>query len=135
MPHSARPRGSAGLTVGHADCGRACPRKGIGAAQGVGQPVAPGHAPDQIRRVGAGYPGRSDEQRAYRGSAHDRHRVGSRAEPGLGHPDHRDAELGVRMRTQAGSAAGVQIGIAIDHSRPRLLRPSRTARSGGSSRR
>ena len=64
MPHSARLRGSVGLTVGHADCGRTCPRKGIGAAQGVGQPVAPGHAPDQIRRVGAGYPGRSDEQRA-----------------------------------------------------------------------
>jgi hypothetical protein len=36
------------------------------------------------------------------------------AKPGLGHPDHRDAELGVRMRTQAGPAARVQIGVAID---------------------
>jgi hypothetical protein len=77
--------------------------------------VPVGHAPDQVRRVGAGHPGRRDEQGAYRGSAPDRRRVGSRAEPGLGHPDHRDAELGVRMCAQAGSAAGIQIGVTIDH--------------------
>jgi hypothetical protein len=32
----------------------------------------------------------------------------------LATPDHRDAELGVCMRAQAGPAAGVQIGVAID---------------------
>ena len=46
---------------------------------------------------------------------HDRHRVGSRAEPGLGPPNHRDAELGMRMRTQARPAAGLQVGGTIDH--------------------
>jgi hypothetical protein len=54
-------------------------------------------------------------ERTHRGSAQDRHRVGRRAEPGLDHPDHRDAELGVRLRAQAGPAAGVQIGVAVDH--------------------
>jgi hypothetical protein len=34
--------------------------------------------------------------------------VGGGAEPGLVHPDDRDAELGVRVRAQAGPAAGVQ---------------------------
>jgi hypothetical protein len=42
---------------------------------------------------------------------------GSRAEPGLGHPDHRDAGLGVRVRIQAGPAAGVQVGVPICHQR------------------
>ena len=32
----------------------------------------------------------------------------------FGHPDDRDAELGVRMRAQAGAAAGVQVGVAVD---------------------
>jgi hypothetical protein len=96
-------------------CGWICPCEGIGAAQCVGQPVPAGHPPDQFRRVGGGHPGRGDEQRAHRGSAYDRDRVGSGAERGLGHSDHRDAELGVRTRTQAGPAAGIQIGIAIDH--------------------
>jgi hypothetical protein len=82
--------------------GRTCPREGIGAAQCVRQPVPAGHPPDQVRCVGRGHPGGGDEQRACRGSAQDRHRVGSRAEPGLGHPDHRDVELGVRTRAQAG---------------------------------
>jgi hypothetical protein len=36
-------------------------------------------------------------------------------EPGLCHPDHRDAELGVRVRAQAGPAAGVQVGVAVDN--------------------
>jgi hypothetical protein len=40
--------------------------------------------------------------------------VGSSAEPGLGHPDHRDAERGVRVRAQAGPAAGIKVGVAID---------------------
>ena len=40
--------------------------------------------------------------------------MGRGAEPGLGHPDHRDAERGVRMRAQAGPAARVQIGVAVD---------------------
>ena len=98
------------------------PREGIGAAQRVGQPVQAGHVPDQVRRVGCGHPGRGD----------DRHRVGRRAEPGIGCPDHRDAELGVRMPAQAGPACGGPSTI----SRPSTpLRSSRTARSGGISRR
>ena len=48
------------LAVGHGG-GRvvrtACSREGIGAAQGVGQPVPAGHAPDQIRGISAGHPG------------------------------------------------------------------------------
>ena len=62
--------------------------------------------------------------------AQDRHRVGSRAEPGLGHPDHREAELGVRTRTQAGRPAGVQIGVAIDHqqAQPAQILQDRTQR-------
>ena len=77
-----------------------------------------------------GHPGRSDKQRAHRGSAQDRYCVGSHAEPGLGHPDHREAELGVRMRTQAGQAAGVQIGVAIDHqqAQPAQIGQDRTQR-------
>ena len=105
---------SAVPAAGCGGCGRICSREMVGAAQCVGQPVPAGHAPDQAGRVGCGHPGRGDEQRAHRGSARDRDRVGSRAEPGLGDPDHRDAELGVRMRAQAGPAAGVQIGVAID---------------------
>jgi hypothetical protein len=97
-PRSAHVRMSVGLAGGHAGCWRTCPCEGVGAARCVGQPVPAGHAPDQVRRVGCGHPGRGDEQRASRGSAHRRHRVGSGAEPGLGHPGHRDAELGVRMR-------------------------------------
>jgi hypothetical protein len=54
--------------------------------------------------LGCGHPGRGDEQRAHRGSPLNRHRVGSRAEPGLGHPDHRHAELGVHMGTEASTA-------------------------------
>jgi hypothetical protein len=41
--------------------------EGIGAAQRVGQPVQVGHVPDQVRRVGRGHPGTSDDQ-APRGS-------------------------------------------------------------------
>jgi len=70
-------------------------------AQRVGQPVPAGHMPDQVRGVDAGHPGGSDEQRARTDSAHDRHRVGSGAEPGLGYSDHRDAELGVRSRAHS----------------------------------
>jgi hypothetical protein len=48
--------------------------------------------------------------------------VGRGAEPGLGHPDHRDAERGVRMRAQAGPAAGVQVGVAVDHQQAQPAR-------------
>ena len=96
------PRVWVGQSVDHAGCGRACPCEGIGAAQCAGQPVPAGDAPDQGGCVGAGHPGRGDEQRAARGSAHDRHPAGRGAEPGLGHLDHRDAGLGVRMAAQAG---------------------------------
>ena len=99
----------------------ACPREGIGAAQRAGQSVPVGHVPDQVRRVGCGHPGRGD----------DRHRVGRRAEPGLGCPDHRDTELGVRMPAQAGPPGGVPSTI----SRPSTqLESSRTVRSGRISR-
>ena len=56
--------------------------------------------------------------------------MGSGAEAGLGHPDHRDAELGVRTRAQAGPAARVQIGVAIDHQQvqPAEILQDRTQR-------
>ena len=41
--------------------------------------------------------------------------MGSRAEGSLGHADHRDAELGVRVRAQAGPAPGIKVGVAVDH--------------------
>ena len=113
MPRSARRPRSAGLAVGRVYYGRAYTGGGIGATQYVGQPVSAGHAPDQVRGVGGGHPGRGDEQWAHRRSAHDRHRVGHRTEPGLGHPDYRDAERGVRMRAQAAPAARIPVGI--DH--------------------
>jgi hypothetical protein len=40
--------------------------------------------------------------------------VDDRAEPGLGHSDYRDAELGLRMRAQAGPAAEVEARLAVD---------------------
>ena len=42
------------------------------------------------------------------------------AEPGLGHPDHRDAELGVRPRAQAVPTARVQVGVAAGHQQAQL---------------
>jgi hypothetical protein len=71
--YSACLRGSAGLAIGHCGRGRVCPREGVGAAESVGQPVPAGHAPDQVRRVGCGHPGRGDEQRAHQGPANDGH--------------------------------------------------------------
>ena len=41
--------------------------------------------------------------------------MGSRVERGLRHADHRDAELSVRVRTQAGTAAGVKVSVTVDH--------------------
>ena len=41
--------------------------------------------------------------------------MGSRMERGLGHADHRDAELSVRVSAQAGPAAGVKVGVAVDY--------------------
>ena len=96
---------SVGLAGGHGG-GRICPREGVGAAQCIGRPVPAGHVPDQVRRVGRGHPGGGDEQRAYRGSAHDRYRVGGRMEPGPGHAGHRDAELGVWLGLLARALTG-----------------------------
>jgi hypothetical protein len=59
--------------LGHGGCGRACAREGIGAAQCVGQPVPAGHAPDQVRHVGCGHPGRGDEH----GRTEDPRRTGT----------------------------------------------------------
>ena len=42
LPHSARLHRSVGLPVGHADCGRTCPREGIGAAQCAGKLIPVG---------------------------------------------------------------------------------------------
>jgi len=97
---------SVGLAGGHGG-GRICLREGVGAAQCIGRPVPAGHVPDQVRRVGCGHPGGGDEQRAYRGSAHDRHRVGGRMEPGPGHAGHRDAELGVSLGLLARALTGI----------------------------
>ena len=77
--------------------------------------MASGHMPHQVRCFVAGHPGRGDKQWTHRGSAEHRLGMGSRAEGSLGHADHRDAELSVRMRTQAGPAAGVKVSVAIDH--------------------
>ncbi len=57
------------------------PCEGIGAAQGVGQPVPAGHVPDRVRRVGGGHSGRGDEQRAGGGSARDRHGASGLVQP------------------------------------------------------
>jgi hypothetical protein len=48
----------------------------------------------------------------------------------FGHPYHRDAELGVRMRAQAGPTGGVQVGVAVDHQRaqPAQIRQDRAQR-------
>jgi hypothetical protein len=85
--------------------------------RGVGQPVPAGHIPDQVCRVGGRHSGRGDEQRACRGSVRDRHGVGRGAERGFGHPDHRDAELGVRApgagrRSRMWSGLGHSVWIA-----------------------
>ena len=41
--------------------------------------------------------------------------MGSRMERGLGHADHRDTELSVRVSAEAGPAAGVKVGVTVDH--------------------
>jgi hypothetical protein len=78
----------------------------------------------------AGHSGRGDEQRACRGSVQDRHGAGRGAERGFGHPDHRDAELGVRACAQAGPAAGVQVGVVVGHqqAQPVQIGQDRTRR-------
>ena len=43
--------------------------------------------------------------------------MGSRAEGGLGHAHHRDAELSVRVRAEPGAAAGVEVGVAVDYQK------------------
>lgn len=93
------------LAGGHGG-GRICAREGVGAAQCIGRPVPAGHVP-QVRRVGRGRPGGGDDQRAYRGAAHDRHRAGRRMEPGLGHAGYRDAGLGVLLGLLARALTGM----------------------------
>ena len=66
-------------------------------ARRVGQPVPVGHTQDQIRGVRCGYRGCGDEQQAYRGFPLDCHRVGSCAEPGLGHPGCSPGPAGVHI--------------------------------------
>jgi hypothetical protein len=41
----------------------------------------------------------------------------------FGHPDHRDTELSVRVRTQAGPATGVKVGVTVDHQQAQLAQP------------
>ena len=131
MPRSARLRRSVGLAVRslwlRADLSvrgcRPCPCEGVGAAQCVGQPVPAGHAPDQVRRVGCGQPPGGDEQRACRGSAHDRQGVGGGAEPGLGHP------RSPRCRTRRAHARPGRAGRR-DPGRRSRRPPAGPARSG-----
>jgi hypothetical protein len=66
---------SVGLAGGHGG-GRIWLREGVGAAQCIGRPVPAGHVAHEVRCVGCGHPGGGDEQRACRGSARGRHRVG-----------------------------------------------------------
>ena len=56
MPHIARLGRSVVLAAGHGGGGRACPRAGVSVAWCVGQPELAGHAPDQVRCIGAGIP-------------------------------------------------------------------------------
>jgi hypothetical protein len=56
--------------------------------------------------------------------------MGSRVESGLGHADHRDAELSVRVRTQAGPTAGVKVGLSIDHQKAQLAQPMQDRANG-----
>jgi hypothetical protein len=86
----------------------------VSPAQRVGQPVPAGHLPDEVGGVGAGHPGGGDVQRPGRGSAQHRDGVGGGAERRLGHADHRDAELLAGPGAQAGPAAGIQVGVAVD---------------------
>jgi hypothetical protein len=44
-------------------------------------------------------------------------------EGSLGHPDYRDTELSVRVRTQAGPATGVMVGVTVDHQQAQLAQP------------
>lgn len=44
--------------------------------------------------------------------------MGGRTELRLGHADHRNAELSVRMRTQPRPASRVKIGVAVNHQQP-----------------
>jgi hypothetical protein len=78
-----------------------------------------GAGPGPRRRRGD--PGRGDEQQPGPGSAPHRHRAGGRAEPGPGHPGHRDAGPGVRIRAQAGTAGQVPAGVAVGHQQAQAV--------------
>jgi hypothetical protein len=41
--------------------------------------------------------------------------MGGGTEGRFGHPDNRDAELGVGMSTQSRPSVRVQVGVAVDH--------------------
>ena len=76
--------------------GEPAPREGIGAAQCVGHPVLAAMRRTRSAASGAGIPAAVTNSERPEDPPPTGHRVGSRAEPGLGHPDHPDAELGVR---------------------------------------
>jgi hypothetical protein len=105
--------------------------QGVGAAQGVGYPVRAGHLPDEVGGVSAGHPGGGDVERAGRGPAPDRDGVGGGAEGGLGHADHRDAELGAGAGAQPGPSVRVQVSVAVDDEQGHLVQ----AIQGGTQRR
>ena len=136
MPHSARLRRSVGFAAGHGGGGRVCSREGTGcAAQRAGQPVPAGHAPDEVRRVARGIPaavtnnGRAEDPRAT-GTAWVAVRNLDLTTPITGMPNPACA-----CAPRPGRPLGSRSGVAAGTSRPSPLRSSRTARSGGSSRR
>jgi hypothetical protein len=109
---------SVGLAGGHGG-GRICPRGGVD-AQCIGRPVPVGRVPGRVCRVGCGYPGGGDEQRAYRGS---RGRRAGRRDAGLG------VSLGLLARALTGIPAiwpavgGVSVGaMAVACAAGRLRR-------------
>jgi hypothetical protein len=82
----------------------------VGAAEGFGEPVPACHVPGQVGGVLAGHPGGCDIWRPGSGAAEHWHGVGSGAEGCVGHADHRNAELGVGVDTEARPSVRVQIG-------------------------
>lgn len=50
--------------------------------------------------------------------------MASRPKGGLGHADHRDAELSLSVRTKAGPATAVKVGVAVDHQEAQTAQPA-----------
>jgi hypothetical protein len=96
-----------------------------------GSRYRPGVCCTQVRGVGGGHPGRGDKQRACRGSAQDRHRVGCRTEPGLGHRDHEMPNSACACAPRPGRPAGSRSAYPSMTSRPSPPRSSRTAAAAG----